>query len=215
VLRDAGVLCQWLPYHLMTPEQALAITKAMAQVLPCVEVWEHDRTGVLVGSRQPLLLDGARLAQLLKNPAIRADLAEADLLTPANWCDAFLCDARDLAETMGRVDPIVDDRPSLEYDRFEYGLSQTSPEEQATVREPFFAARVRATLPLAGFAEADATRLRADWHLQSLARYGGFLFQTRGVAAAQQFVLEQTAGEPALRESPLLRPILAAPASGH
>jgi hypothetical protein len=90
-----------------------------------------------------------------------------------------------------------------------------SPEEQALVRAPFFLARVRATLPLAGFAAADALRLRADWHLQSLARYGGFLFQVRGAAAAQKFLLDQTAGEPALREAPLLRPLLSAPPSGH
>lgn len=209
VLNDGGVLCQWLPWHLMDPEQALAITKAMASVLPHVQVWEHDRTGVLIGSRQPLELDAARLAELARNSAIAADLAAAGLTTPASWCDAFLCDAQQLAGALAKVDPIADDRPSLEYDRFSYGLSLTSAEEQAWVREPFFAARIETKLPLRGFPAAEEAALRRDWRVLSLARYGAFLHQSRGAEAARQFVLERTAGEPALRESPLLRELLA------
>jgi spermidine synthase len=209
VLTDGGVLCQWLPWHLMDPAQALAITKAMASVLPHVQVWEHDRTGVLIGSRQPLELDAVRLAELARNPAIAADLAAAGLTNPAAWCDAFLCDADRLAGALANVAPIEDDRPSLEYDSFSYGLSLTSAEEQAWVREPFFAARLETKLPLKGFPSADDERLRRDWRVLSLRRYGVFLHQSRGAEAARQFVLERTAGEPALRESPLLRELLA------
>jgi spermidine synthase len=209
VLGDGGVLCQWLPWHLMEPAQALAITKAMASVLPHVQVWEHDRTGVLIGSREPLELDAARLAELSKSAAIAADLAAAELTTPAAWCDAFLCDANDLGDALKGVAPIVDDRPALEYDSFNYGLTLTTPEQQAFVREPFFRARVEAKLPLHGFAPADEERLRRDWRVLSIRRYGGFLHQSRGAEAARRFVLERTAGEPALRESPLLRELLA------
>ena len=209
VLNEGGVICQWLPWHLMEPAQALAITKAMASVLPHVQVWEHDRTGVLIGSREPLELDAARLAELAKSAAIAADLAAADLASPAAWCDAFLCDANDLGDALKAVAPIVDDRPALEYDSFNYGLTLTTPEQQAFVREPFFKARIDAKLPLHGFAPADEQRLRRDWRVLSLRRFGGFLYQSRGAEAARQFVLERTAGEPALRESPLLRELLA------
>lgn len=53
-LTPEGTLAQWLPFHLLTPEQSQAIAKTFASVFPSSVLWlfEPYHTGILVGKKE-------------------------------------------------------------------------------------------------------------------------------------------------------------------
>ena len=53
-LRPGGIVAQWLPFHLVTPEHAVSIAATFVEVFPDALLWvdPFDGTGVLVGRRQ-------------------------------------------------------------------------------------------------------------------------------------------------------------------
>ena len=76
-LRQNGLVCQWLPLHLVTREQGLAMMRAMAEVFPTVQYWEHAENGMLIGTMRPSLeLDPSALQRLATVPGAREDLEQ-------------------------------------------------------------------------------------------------------------------------------------------
>ncbi|MQA28992.1 MAG: hypothetical protein GEU82_04010 [Luteitalea sp.] len=75
-LRPGGVLCQWVPFHLMSLHESLAVLRTFADVFPQSSLWVHRGSGFVIGTnRERLTVDGARLAAGLDDPGIREDLA--------------------------------------------------------------------------------------------------------------------------------------------
>jgi len=54
-LRPGGTIAQWLPYHLLTPDQSDAIARTFIDVFPDSILWLFPayRTGILVGKKGP------------------------------------------------------------------------------------------------------------------------------------------------------------------
>jgi hypothetical protein len=53
-LEPGGVVAQWLPVHIVTPDDAAAITRTFQEVFPQTWLWIDpvDRTGILLGRRE-------------------------------------------------------------------------------------------------------------------------------------------------------------------
>jgi hypothetical protein len=211
VLAPDGVVCQWLPWHLLAPEQALAMVRAMAEVFPTVLVFEHRRTGILIGSPAPeLVIDATRFDAFRDDPGIGADLVELGITGPRDLVEGFVCSAMDVAPSWEGIAPVRDDDPSLEYAEIGYGLTLLTPEEEAAVRAPFFAARLKARPPLAEKATAQARAIERDFAAESLLRYGSYLLRRDGPARAARFLEEELRARPELASHAAVREFEAA-----
>lgn len=116
-LRPDGIYCQWVQTYQITREDFGAVLRTFRASFPHVSIWMGSPGDViLLGSRQPLGLDAARLARLRDFPTVRDDLAAADITDTPGFLAAWL--GRDA--TLGRLIPagdalITDDNLRLEY----------------------------------------------------------------------------------------------------
>ena len=209
-LKPGGVVCQWLPYHLVSREQALWITKAMAEVFRTVQVWEHRKTGILIGSNgAELEIRESRLAEWLESPELRRDFEELQILDLEDLVLDYLCDARDLAAELQDVDSIRDDRPSLEYGEVGYGLSLRTAEEEAAVREPFVRARMGARPPLSD-AGAEHMAIALEFRAVSVSGYVSYLEHLSRFEEALELIRAEVETDPRLADHPSIRAARAA-----
>jgi spermidine synthase len=202
-LRPGGVVCQWLPLHCVTRDQALSMTRAMAEVFRTVQVWRVGTTGILVGTmREELPLDRDKLLALDEDHPAREDLIAAGLATITALAECFVCDASRLEETYSTCRPVRDDDPFLEYETIGYGLKLPSPRQMADRWDPFYAAGLTSRLPLAGFEAPEGKRLTTSWRVSSLARYAKDMESREQYERARDLLRTQLRGDPAL-EAPL------------
>jgi predicted membrane-bound spermidine synthase len=206
-LRQGGLVCQWLPLHLVTREQALAMMRAMSEVFPTVQYWEHAGNGMLVGTMRPELpLTVSIVDRLRANPLLQQDLEQGGLLGVADLAAGFICDSRDMGEEFGQAQPTRDDRPALEYATVSHGLRYPSAAELAHRREPFYTAALQAELPLAGFDGMD--ELRGFVLARNFERYARMLAELGQVEQAREFLRRQIEVHPELPTIAQLRGLL-------
>jgi spermidine synthase len=206
-LRQGGVVCQWLPLHLVTRDQALAMMRAMSEVFTTVQYWEHAGNGMLVGTmRSELPLTLSIADRLRASPLLQQDLEQGGLLGVADLAAGFICDARDMGEEFRRVRPTRDDRPALEYGTVSHGLRYPSAAELAHRREPFYTAALRAQVPLVGFDRLD--ELTGFAFARAVERYARMLTDLGQVEEAREFLRGQIEAHPDLPSIEQLRGML-------
>lgn len=110
-LAPGGVVAQWLPVHLLTPEATASVTASFARVFPDAVLWIDpvDTTGILVGRQDPgrnLLEDGwPGLGREVPTRTLDAnDVRRGVILTP-----------REVARFTARAEPVTDDNQLLAY----------------------------------------------------------------------------------------------------
>ncbi len=116
-LAEDGIMMQWLPLHLVGPEDARMIIKTFQSVFPHTTVWNSFLTRIvlLVGSRQPTPIDKNRFDQLMKNPGVRSMAQEIGLYSFLDFMDFYIADGAALTGALAPTKIITDDRPFLEY----------------------------------------------------------------------------------------------------
>ena len=207
VMKDGAVLAQWLPYHLVTAEQARAMVAAVVEVFGEVQVWEHRKTGILVACKgSELVVDEGRFQEARQAPTIRADFDAMGFVDFEAFLDAYVCDAESLE--LGDVAPIRDDRPDLEYRVFGFGLQASGQEELARIREPFFRARLECEPPMRGVEPERARALIVRWRATSFARYASFLRAREGRREAHDFLERAVQANAELASAPMIRSLL-------
>lgn len=62
-LKPAGVVAQWLPFHLVAPRHMLAIVASFNEIFPYTRLWidPESGTGILVGGLEPWTLHSPRI----------------------------------------------------------------------------------------------------------------------------------------------------------
>ena len=110
-LRPGGVVAQWVPFHILSPEDAVGIAAAFVASFPDAGLWvdPRDRTGILVGGIGPIDwgwpgLDRARPGRNESPATVRGALAlgPAGTLHYAALGDAVTDDNQELAYGPGR-----------------------------------------------------------------------------------------------------------------
>ncbi|MBI4384879.1 MAG: fused MFS/spermidine synthase [Nitrospinae bacterium] len=116
-LNPGGSMMQWLPLHLVGPADARAIVKTFRKVFPRVAVWNSflTRITLLVGSREPIVLDKNRFDALMGHGDLRRSAEKMGVRSFADFADFHLADADRLQEFLKDADVVTDDRPILEY----------------------------------------------------------------------------------------------------
>jgi spermidine synthase len=116
-LNPGGVMMQWLPLHLVGPEDARAIVKTFQSVSPHTSVWNSYLTRIvlLVGSDEPQVLDKSRFENAMKHADVKEMAEQIGIYTFLDMMDFYLADGKSLAPLMDGAPVITDDHPLLEH----------------------------------------------------------------------------------------------------
>ncbi len=138
VLKPGGIFVQWLPYHQVDNASLKMIARTFQHVYPHATMWLNRFKGytLLVGTREPLRIDVARLDAHFRVPAIQQDLAEVHVATPWQFLESFAMQAdtvRRYAAGSTRLNTY--DRPYVEF----YGLSWRDPVDENLAELAHFA----------------------------------------------------------------------------
>jgi spermidine synthase len=129
VLRPGGIFVQWLPYHQVDNVSLKMIARTFQHVYPHATVWLNRFKGytVLMGTREPLQIDLARLQTHFRTPAIQRDLAEVHVATPWQFLESFTMRSDTLRRyTAGSTRLNSYNHPYVEF----YGVSWHDPVEE-------------------------------------------------------------------------------------
>ncbi len=124
-LKSGGFQCLWLPLHMSSPADFLAIVKAYREVYPYVTLWQMPETETseshphLIGSMGPILPDYQIVSARLSRPEIARDIArlqDAGFSEPAQFISQLAMDQEGLEKLMDGFSRVnTDDRPSVEF----------------------------------------------------------------------------------------------------
>jgi spermidine synthase len=116
-LKEDGLLVQWLPLHLVGPEDARSITHTFRQVFPEFSVWNSFLTRIvmLVGSRTPVTLDKNHFEALMGNAQIKQMAEEMKVNSFLDFADFYITDGKRLSPFLEGAGEITDDTPLLEF----------------------------------------------------------------------------------------------------
>ena len=116
-LKEDGLLVQWLPLHLVGPEDARSITHTFGQVFSEFSVWNSFLTRIvmLVGSRKPISLDKKHFETLMDNEQIRQIAEEMKVNSFLDFADFYITDGKRLSPFLEGAREITDDSPLLEF----------------------------------------------------------------------------------------------------
>lgn len=116
-LKEDGLLVQWLPLHLVGPEDARSITHTFDQVFPEFSVWNSFLTRIvmLVGSRQPVMLDKNHFETLMGNEQLKQIAEEMKVNSFLDFADFYITDGKRLSPFLAGAGAITDDSPLLEF----------------------------------------------------------------------------------------------------
>lgn len=106
-LNADGVVAQWLPFHLVDPQESAAIVGAFVAVFPDALLWlDPTGTGILIGRKEERA--GAPLWPGLQRPVQRD-------MPPEEVRRAMRYGPRQLADYAGLSEPVTDDNQRLSY----------------------------------------------------------------------------------------------------
>jgi len=129
VLKPGGIFVQWLTYHQVDNVSLKMIARTFQHVYPHATVWLNRFKGytVLMGTREPLQIDLARLETHFRTPAIQRDLAEVHVATPWQFLESFTMRSDTLRRyTAGSTRLNSYNHPYVEF----YGVSWHDPVEE-------------------------------------------------------------------------------------
>ena len=109
-LNDNGVFGQWVSLFKMDATTLRSLFQAFYQVFPHGMSFANLNTGdlVLIGAKQPLTFDYARMTRILEQPKIKATLAPHEILTPADLLWYFALSRDEALVAAGNARPNTD-----------------------------------------------------------------------------------------------------------
>jgi spermidine synthase len=116
-LRDDGVFVQWLQIYQLSTESLRSVLATFHESFPHVAVFRVQGAAkgkdlILVGSRQALSLD--RLADRMRDPRTKADLARVGIKTAEDVQAWFVCDENQLGPAVAGAIINTDDNMHVE-----------------------------------------------------------------------------------------------------
>jgi spermidine synthase len=149
-LGPEGILCQWLPLHLVPESDARSITAAMLAVFPEVELWLDFSTGILVASKKsPFPLNVDDMQARASRAAVRDDLARSRIAAvelPYFWG----LGTPELRAFASGATVVTDDFPVVEFIEPRYQMSGVPMSEMGALLAHLYELRVTARSPYEG-----------------------------------------------------------------
>ncbi len=115
-LRPGGIMCQWVPFHLMSLDESLDVLRTFIEVFPQSSLWVHRGSGFVIGmAGERLAVDATRLAAGLRAPGIREDLAWAGVGGMVPLLNLLAWGPETLRAATAAAAVVTDDYPSLDF----------------------------------------------------------------------------------------------------
>lgn len=114
-LAPDGVFCQWMQFYEMSSETLASLMRSLHQVFPRAQIFLSNRDLLIVATRDARPLDIPHVAKRLARPEVAADLARAQVRTPADLVTLRLGDLSAIVPTLPPAPLNLDDRPFVEY----------------------------------------------------------------------------------------------------
>ena len=118
-LNPGGIMVQWLPMHQFSPDEFAITLKTFASVFEQVQLWFGLLSPTvpvvgLVGSDEPIVIDGARLSEIFAKQHLQEALSLIALGDKYTFLNNFIADMNHIS--LSNDIPInTDDRPILEF----------------------------------------------------------------------------------------------------
>jgi predicted membrane-bound spermidine synthase len=115
-LAPGGVMAQWWPLPTQNEEDSRSLVRSFLDVFPYATAWSTELHEVLlVGSLEPLALDGPRVAERFAAPGVAGALTEVGVESPEALLGTWLTGRAGLEAFAGNAPPVTDDRPLIEH----------------------------------------------------------------------------------------------------
>jgi predicted membrane-bound spermidine synthase len=115
-LQPAGLFAQWLPLATQNNEDTRALVRSFLDVFPNASLWTTElHEMLLIGSLQPLVLDGDRIAARFAQPQVTAALSEIGITSPAALLATWVTGRSGLEQYASDAEPVTDNHPRIEY----------------------------------------------------------------------------------------------------
>lgn len=116
-LAPGGIMMQWVPSGEAPLEQEKMLFRAFADVFPYVSAWRQLDSGciLLIGSREPQLIDYQQLARKLAAPRVARDMELSHVRNVDHLLSYFILDDAAFREFAAGVEPVRDDRTVLDF----------------------------------------------------------------------------------------------------
>jgi spermidine synthase len=122
-LKPGGVMAQWIAPH--DDYQYKTMLRTYLSVFPHVTLWLT--ADLVIGSREPIVLDLAETARRFESPRARAALLQGGFGGVDDIAGAFVATREELEAFVGDGPILSDDRPFIEYYRSLPGRGQGAP----------------------------------------------------------------------------------------
>lgn len=116
-LNAGGLMMQWVPLHLVGPDDARAIIKTFQEVFPHTTIWNSFLTRIvlIVGSNEPIVLDKSHFDRLMDVPALNRAAEQMGVQSFLDFADFYLTDGKPVEKALQDAPVITDDLPILEH----------------------------------------------------------------------------------------------------
>ena len=109
-------MAQWWPLAAQNDEDSRSLVRSFLDVFPYATVWTTELYEMLlVGSMNPIALDGPRIAARYSRPDTARALTEVGIESPAALLATWITDRPGLEAYAGHAPAVTDDRPVIEH----------------------------------------------------------------------------------------------------
>lgn len=115
VLKPGGVVAQWIPFYGQDVASTRAMIRSAIEVIPQASLWLDNNDGILILHEGGFRFDAEALAGRVRARGLGRQLAQNQVHGPVDLLPLFMLGPAGLARWTEGVDPIVDDRPALEF----------------------------------------------------------------------------------------------------
>lgn len=121
-LKPGGVVCQWVPLNAVPGDDLKLLLGTFAASVPSSGFFHFGNCLLLLGfADSPWTLDAARVAAAFSQEAVKRDLDIAGCPDPQAVLGAFICDGKKMKSLTAAIEPMTDDRTTVEYVRIAPG----------------------------------------------------------------------------------------------
>lgn len=169
-LNPGGLVVQWLPFHLVSPEETRSILRTVQEVFPETTLWLHSNTGLVVARKGgPLEIDWETLTRAFADPRLAKHLVSLQIPRPEELAQLQILDAKGVRSFAGDAPVVSDDHPSLEFHPPRHRTTLKIPGRLKEIVETHLHAcegRPADPPPIRNASAADLAHLRARWKVR-------------------------------------------------
>lgn len=134
-LKPGGMVSQWIPLHSLNPDIVRSLTYTFTTVFPYYTAWFINADLFLIGSNEPLQLDGPALRERLTKPELANALAAVGLPDPLSVAACYLMGEPGLDAFAAGGKVMRDDLPWAEFEAPKLVYARTQHESMRALKE--------------------------------------------------------------------------------